>query len=45
MVYDLSKFANLHPGGAGVLLDAEVAGKDATTAFYGLCVIYMLGET
>ncbi|KAK4686349.1 acyl-CoA dehydrogenase, partial [Tremellales sp. Uapishka_1] len=36
IVYDLSKFSNLHPGGAGVLLDAEVAGQDATTVFYGL---------
>ncbi|ORX39785.1 acyl-CoA dehydrogenase/oxidase [Kockovaella imperatae] len=35
-VYDLSKFANLHPGGAGVLLDQEVAGQDATTVFFGL---------
>ena len=32
----MSKFANLHPGGSGVLLDAEVAGQDATTVFYGL---------
>jgi len=24
IVYDLSKFGNLHPGGLGVLLDAEV---------------------
>ncbi|WVQ78186.1 hypothetical protein IAT38_000269 [Cryptococcus sp. DSM 104549] len=36
IVYDLSKFANMHPGGAGVLLDADIAGKDATTAFFGL---------
>ncbi|KAG6823121.1 hypothetical protein H0H92_011325, partial [Tricholoma furcatifolium] len=35
-VYDLSKFKNLHPGGASVLLDAEVAGPDVTEAFYGL---------
>ncbi|KAG6918632.1 hypothetical protein DXG01_012751 [Tephrocybe rancida] len=35
-VYDISKFKNLHPGGASVLLDAEVAGQDATEAFYGL---------
>jgi len=33
-VYDLTKFADLHPGGAFPLL--EVAGKDATDAFYGL---------
>lgn len=35
-VFDLSKFANLHPGGVSVLLDEEVAGKDATDAFFGL---------
>ncbi|KAF8298291.1 acyl-CoA dehydrogenase NM domain-like protein [Clavulina sp. PMI_390] len=35
-VYDLSKFANIHPGGTSVLLDEEVAGKDATEAFFGL---------
>ncbi|PPQ69164.1 hypothetical protein CVT26_003538 [Gymnopilus dilepis] len=35
-VYDLSRFKNLHPGGAAVLIDEEVAGKDATEAFYGL---------
>ncbi|KAI0750649.1 acyl-CoA dehydrogenase NM domain-like protein [Daedaleopsis nitida] len=35
-VYDLSKFVNLHPGGAGVLLAKNVAGKDATEAFFGL---------
>ncbi|KAK4704050.1 hypothetical protein P7C70_g2172, partial [Phenoliferia sp. Uapishka_3] len=33
---DLSKFVDMHPGGAHVLLDAEVAGKDATEAFFGL---------
>lgn len=27
-VFDLSKFVNLHPGGASVLLDEDVAGKD-----------------
>ncbi|TXT15703.1 hypothetical protein VHUM_00206 [Vanrija humicola] len=36
IVYDLSKFARLHPGGAGVLYDADVAGQDATSVFYGL---------
>ncbi|ODO03361.1 acyl-CoA dehydrogenase [Cryptococcus wingfieldii CBS 7118] len=37
VVYDLSKFANLHPGGLGVLLDGDVvAGKDATTVFFSL---------
>ncbi|KAK7457824.1 hypothetical protein VKT23_010167 [Stygiomarasmius scandens] len=35
-VYDLSKFANLHPGGVSVLLAKSVAGQDATNAFYGL---------
>ncbi|KAK9897971.1 acyl-CoA dehydrogenase NM domain-like protein [Cystobasidium minutum MCA 4210] len=35
-VYDLSKFAGLHPGGEGVLYDATVAGKDATAVFFGL---------
>lgn len=35
-VYDLSRFVDLHPGGASVLLDPEVAGQDATEAFYGL---------
>lgn len=35
-IFDLSKFANLHPGGLSVLLDEEVAGKDATEAFFGL---------
>ena len=35
-VYDLSKFADLHPGGANVLRDQLVAGKDSTEAFFGL---------
>ncbi|KAJ2982059.1 hypothetical protein NUW54_g10798 [Trametes sanguinea] len=35
-VYDISRFVNLHPGGAGVLLAKNVAGKDATQAFFGL---------
>ncbi|PFH53074.1 hypothetical protein AMATHDRAFT_55444 [Amanita thiersii Skay4041] len=35
-VFDLSKFANLHPGGLAVLLDKSIAGKDATEAFFGL---------
>jgi cytochrome b involved in lipid metabolism len=34
MVYDLSKFAKIHPGGLGVLL--PLAGKDATKEFYAL---------
>ncbi|PVG01670.1 acyl-CoA dehydrogenase NM domain-like protein [Serendipita vermifera] len=35
-VFDLSRFANLHPGGITVLLDEEVAGQDATKIFYSL---------
>ncbi|KAI0699820.1 acyl-CoA dehydrogenase NM domain-like protein [Cytidiella melzeri] len=35
-VYDLSKFAGLHPGGSGVLLMSSIAGQDATQAFFGL---------
>ena len=35
-VYDLSRFAAMHPGGLAVLVDEEVAGQDATEAFYGL---------
>lgn len=35
-VYDLSKFASLHPGGIPPLLDPAVAGKDATELFFGL---------
>ncbi|PPQ69172.1 hypothetical protein CVT26_003546 [Gymnopilus dilepis] len=35
-VYDLSKFAGMHPGGLSVLLDEDVAGKDATEAFFSL---------
>jgi len=35
-VYDLSKFAALHPGGEAVLYDVTVAGKDATEVFFGL---------
>ncbi|KAF8075887.1 peroxisomal acyl-CoA-dehydrogenase [Lyophyllum atratum] len=35
-VYDVSKFANMHPGGANVLYADYVAGKDATDAFFGL---------
>ncbi|KAI9347176.1 acyl-CoA dehydrogenase/oxidase [Zopfochytrium polystomum] len=34
VVYDVSDFAALHPGGESVLLD--VAGKDCTDEFYGL---------
>ncbi|KAJ7274439.1 acyl-CoA dehydrogenase/oxidase [Mycena haematopus] len=35
-VFDLSKFAGMHPGGLSVLIDPEVAGQDATEAFFGL---------
>ncbi|KAF9223846.1 acyl-CoA dehydrogenase NM domain-like protein [Gyrodon lividus] len=35
-VYNISQFKDLHPGGIAVLIDEEVAGKDATDAFYGL---------
>ncbi|CAA7259589.1 unnamed protein product [Cyclocybe aegerita] len=35
-VYDLSKFASLHPGGANVIWAESIAGKDATQAFFGL---------
>ncbi|KAL0949067.1 hypothetical protein HGRIS_009165 [Hohenbuehelia grisea] len=35
-VYDISRFANLHPGGPTVLFASGVAGKDATDAFFGL---------
>ena len=33
-VYDMSRFIDMHPGGAFPIL--ELAGKDATDAFYGL---------
>ncbi|KAI0028680.1 acyl-CoA dehydrogenase [Vararia minispora EC-137] len=35
-VYDLTKFADMHPGGAAVLYVEGIAGKDATRAFFGL---------
>ncbi|TFK64893.1 peroxisomal acyl-CoA-dehydrogenase [Pluteus cervinus] len=35
-VYDLSRFADLHPGGANVLYVDSVAGQDATQVFFGL---------
>ncbi|KAJ7066030.1 acyl-CoA dehydrogenase [Mycena amicta] len=35
-VYDVSRFAAVHPGGMDVLLDAQTAGQDATEAFFGL---------
>ncbi|KAI0925939.1 hypothetical protein AcV5_008532 [Taiwanofungus camphoratus] len=35
-VYDVTRFKDLHPGGAAVLLSDEIPGQDATEAFYGL---------
>ncbi|KAG6890447.1 hypothetical protein C0992_001641 [Termitomyces sp. T32_za158] len=35
-VYDLSKFGVVHPGGLSVLLESDVAGRDATEVFFGL---------
>ncbi|KAF8342018.1 acyl-CoA dehydrogenase/oxidase [Cantharellus anzutake] len=35
-VYDLTRFANLHPGGKSVLLENDVRGTDATEIFYSL---------
>ena len=35
-VFDLSRFVDAHPGGASVLTHPDVAGKDATAAFFGL---------
>ncbi|KAG6831805.1 hypothetical protein H0H92_007482 [Tricholoma furcatifolium] len=35
-VYDLSRFAAMHPGGLSVLMDEEIAGQDATDAFFSL---------
>ncbi|KAG7089767.1 hypothetical protein E1B28_011421 [Marasmius oreades] len=35
-VYDLSRFSTIHPGGLAALLDDDVAGKDATDAFFTL---------
>ncbi|BGO97423.1 Acyl-CoA dehydrogenase [Rhodotorula toruloides] len=35
-VYDLSRFTDIHPGGAGVLLASDIAGKDASEAFFSL---------
>ncbi|KAH8929942.1 acyl-CoA dehydrogenase NM domain-like protein, partial [Atractiella rhizophila] len=35
-VYDITSFIDMHPGGAAVLLDATVAGKDSTDSFFGL---------
>jgi len=35
-VYDVSKFASVHPGGVPPFLDPTVAGHDATELFFGL---------
>jgi len=35
-VYDISRFMDLHPGGASVFRTEDIAGQDATEAFYGL---------
>ncbi|KAK4048618.1 hypothetical protein OIO90_005788 [Microbotryomycetes sp. JL221] len=35
-VYEYVCFVDMHPGGAYVLLDPKVAGKDATEAFFGM---------
>ncbi|PFH50572.1 hypothetical protein AMATHDRAFT_3854 [Amanita thiersii Skay4041] len=35
-VYDISRFADLHPGGANVFYTPNVAGQDATQMFFGL---------
>ncbi|TDL29082.1 acyl-CoA dehydrogenase [Rickenella mellea] len=35
-VYDVSRFADLHPGGPSVLLGEKIAGQDATDAFFSL---------
>ncbi|KAG6888919.1 hypothetical protein C0995_004932 [Termitomyces sp. Mi166 len=35
-VYDLSRFAAMHPGGLSVLTDQQVAGQDATDIFFSL---------
>jgi len=35
-VYDLTRFRNLHPGGASVLMEEGVPGQDATEVFFSL---------
>ncbi|KAL6298770.1 acyl-CoA dehydrogenase/oxidase [Sparassis latifolia] len=35
-VYDVTRFKDLHPGGASVFLEEDISGRDATEAFYGL---------
>ncbi|CED84717.1 acyl-dehydrogenase [Phaffia rhodozyma] len=36
IVYNLSVFSKFHPGGKSVLFDEEIAGQDATEAFFSL---------
>lgn len=43
-VFDLSKFARLHPGGIPPLLDPAAAGKDASELFFGLHRASVLDE-
>ncbi|KAL7279033.1 hypothetical protein ACG7TL_006866 [Trametes sanguinea] len=35
-VFDVTRFQNLHPGGASVFTDEGIPGGDATEAFFGL---------
>ncbi|KAI9000561.1 acyl-CoA dehydrogenase [Trametes punicea] len=35
-VFDVTRFRNLHPGGANVFMDEGIPGQDATEAFFGL---------
>ncbi|TCD69249.1 hypothetical protein EIP91_008352 [Steccherinum ochraceum] len=35
-VYDVSRFKDLHPGGASIFLEDDILGKDVTETFYGL---------
>lgn len=35
-VYNITRFKDLHPGGASVFAEEDIAGQDATEAFYGL---------
>ncbi|KIJ67085.1 hypothetical protein HYDPIDRAFT_26487 [Hydnomerulius pinastri MD-312] len=35
-VYDITRFKDLHPGGASVFLEDDIPGQDATEVFYSL---------
>ncbi|KAH8099991.1 acyl-CoA dehydrogenase/oxidase [Cristinia sonorae] len=35
-VYDVTRFKDLHPGGASIFLEEDILGKDVTETFYGL---------